>query len=144
MLKYNLKTNGNRVNSLAKDVGERIRELRTNRGWLQAELAKKMGITNQMISNWERSYTKIIDAKDVAKLAEVFEVSTDYILLGVTPTQKIQEALADEPELLEFFNDLTTREELQILFKQVKPLKRDTIKRIIKYIKIVEDEESNE
>ena len=132
------------MNSLAKDVGERIRELRTNRGWLQAELAKKMGITNQMISNWERSYTKIIDAKDVAKLAEVFEVSTDYILLGVTPTQKIQEALADEPELLEFFNDLTTREELQILFKQVKPLKRDTIKRIIKYIKIVEDEESNE
>jgi len=132
------------VNSLAKDVGERIRELRTNRGWLQSELAEKIGITNQMISNWERSYTKIIDAQDVAKLASVFEVSTDYILLGITPTQKIQEALADDTELLEFFNDLTTREELQILFKQVKPLKKETIKRIIKYIKIVEDEESNE
>lgn len=132
------------MNSLAKDVGERIRELRTNRGWLQSELAEKIGITNQMISNWERSYTKIIDAQDVAKLASVFEVSTDYILLGITPTQKIQEALADDTELLEFFNDLTTREELQILFKQVKPLKKETIKRIIKYIKIVEDEESNE
>ncbi len=132
------------MNTLAKAVGERIRKLRTERGWLQSELAEKVGVTNQIVSNWERSYTKIIDAKDVAKLAEVFNVSTDYILLGITPTQKIQEALSDEPELLDFFNDLTTREELQILFRQVKPLKEDTIKRIIKYIKIVEDEESNE
>jgi len=132
------------VNSLNKSVGDRIRELRNERDWKQSELGEKLGVTGQMISNWERSYTKIIDAKDVAKLAEVFNVSTDYILTGLTPTQKIREAISDEPELLEVFNDLANRSDLQILFKQVRPLNDATIKRIIRYIQVVEAEEANE
>lgn len=132
------------MNSLNKSVGDRIRELRNERDWKQSELGEKLGVTGQMISNWERSYTKIIDAKDVAKLAEVFNVSTDYILTGLTPTQKIREAISDEPELLEVFNDLANRSDLQILFKQVRPLNDATIKRIIRYIQVVEAEEANE
>lgn len=128
-----------------KDIGKRIRELRLERGWEQKELAEKIeGVTSQMISNWERGYTKIIDATDIAKVAKALEVPTDYLLLGRTQQQAIKEALADEPGLLDFFEDISTRDELMLLFKQVKPLKKDTIKRIIKYIKIVEDEEANE
>lgn len=41
-------------------------------------------------------------------------------------------------------NELTKREDLQLLFKQVKPLSKDSIKQIIKYIKIVEDEKAQE
>jgi len=129
-------------------IGDRIRDLRDRRGFKQQELADKIGTSRQVLSNWERGYTPV-DTDGVLKLAKIFEVSTEYILHGredntISPAKQIALALEDDDELLAFFNELSKREDLMLLFKQVKPLKRDVIKRIIKYIKIVEDEEANE
>jgi transcriptional regulator with XRE-family HTH domain len=115
------------------------------KGWMQKELALKTGFSTQKVSNIEREYIKGISNDDVLKLATAFDVSSEYILRGVSSDITIRDALNDEPELLEFFiNEMASREELKLLFKQVKPLKSDTIKRIIKYIKLVEDEEDDE
>lgn len=124
--------------------GERIRDLRDRRGFKQQELAEKLGVSRQVLSNWERGYTPV-DSDGVAKLAKILEVSADYILYGKdddSPLKKIALALEDDEELLSFFNELSKREELKLLFSQVKPLKKETIKRIIKYIQIVENEEA--
>lgn len=127
-------------------IGNRIRGLRDRRGFKQQELAERIGISRQVLSNWERGYT-LVDSEGVAKLAKILEVSADYILYGRdddSPVKQIALALEDDEELLVFFNDLSKREDLKLLFKQVRPLKKDTIKRIIKYIQIVESEEANE
>ena len=58
--------------------------------------------------------------------------------------QRVESAISDDPELLNFWQELKHREDLQLLLKQVRPLPPDAIKRIIKYIKMVEDEESME
>jgi len=129
-------------------IGDRIRDLRDRRGFKQQELAHKVGISRQVLSNWERGYTPI-DTDGVLKLAKIFEVSTEYILHGreddsISPAKQIAFALEGDDELLDFFDELSNREDLFLLFKQVKPLKSEVIKRIIRYIKIVEDEEASE
>ena len=131
---------------MLSSIGDRIRDLRDRRGFKQQELADKLSVSRQVLSNWERSYTPI-DSDGVAKLAKILEVSTDYILYGKdedSPVKKIALALEEDEELLTFFIELSKREDLRLLFSQVKPLKKETIKRIIRYIKVVEDEEADE
>jgi len=129
-------------------IGDRIRDLRDRRGFKQQELAEKIGASRQVLSNWERGYT-LVDTDGIARLAKILEVSTDYILYGkdvdsASPIKQIALALEGDDELLTFFNELIKREDLKLLFKQVRPLKKEAIKRIVRYIKIVEDEEINE
>jgi len=130
-----------------KTAGERIRRLREEKDWNQIELAKKANINNSVLSRIEANKRPIEDDL-LVKFAEIFNVTTDY-LLGrtdyrneISPEKKIENAIFDDPELSEFWNELKERDDLKLLFKQVKPLPDEAIKRIIRYIKMVEDEES--
>ncbi|KZN99393.1 helix-turn-helix domain-containing protein [Pseudobacillus badius] len=60
-------------------INNRIRELRKKSGLTQKELADKVNVSPQVISNWERRYTNP-DYDDVKKLAEIFDCSSDYLL----------------------------------------------------------------
>lgn len=60
-------------------LGKRIHELRTSFGWSQVELAKRLNISKQTVSNWENDNIQpSIDM--LTRLANVFLVSTDYLL----------------------------------------------------------------
>lgn len=65
-------------------IGQRIAELRKNLGLTQAELADKLGVSHQAVSQWERSET-LPDILTLPKIAEVFGESISY-LLGITET----------------------------------------------------------
>ena len=68
-------------------LSKRIYELRLSFGWTQVQLAQKLGITKQTVSNWENDNIQpSIDM--LVKLSKIFNVSTDY-LLGLTPTNSI-------------------------------------------------------
>ena len=68
-------------------LSERIYELRMSFGWTQVQLAQKLGVTKQTVSNWENDNIQpSIDM--LVKLSKIFNVSTDY-LLGLTPTNSI-------------------------------------------------------
>ncbi|MGG2093125.1 helix-turn-helix transcriptional regulator [Bacillus sp. S13(2024)] len=62
-------------------IGPQIKSLRKERKWTQQQLAKKVNVSSQVISNWERGYT-IPTAKDLKILAEEFNVDTNMILTG--------------------------------------------------------------
>lgn len=62
--------------------GQRIKRIRKLRGLTQPELAKKVNVSPQVISNWEREYTSISD-DDLERLSKALNVSTDYIIHGV-------------------------------------------------------------
>lgn len=66
---------------MARKIGDRIKELRTNKGLTQLELADKLGFTSQTISNWE-SGIREPDIDALSQLANLFNVSLDYLLLG--------------------------------------------------------------
>ncbi len=60
-------------------LNERIRELRIAGGMNQVELANKLGVSKQSVSNWENDNIQpSIDM--LVKLAHLFSVSTDYLL----------------------------------------------------------------
>ena len=68
-------------------LSKNIHELRVSFGWTQVQLAQKLGITKQTVSNWENDNIQpSIDM--LVRLSGIFNVSTDY-LLGLTPTNSI-------------------------------------------------------
>lgn len=60
-------------------LNERIRKLRLERNWSQVDLAKKLNVTKQSVSNWENDNIQP-SIEMLVKLAGVFSVSTDYLL----------------------------------------------------------------
>jgi len=68
-------------------LSKRIYELRVSFGWTQVQLAQKLNITKQTVSNWENDNIQpSIDM--LVKLSKIFNVSTDY-LLGLSPNNSI-------------------------------------------------------
>ena len=60
-------------------LNQKIRELRVSHGMNQVELAKKLSITKQTVSNWENNNIQpSIDM--LVKIADYFSVTTDYLL----------------------------------------------------------------
>ena len=54
------------------------------------------------------------------------------------PNDKIKSAISDDPELLEFWNELSQREDLQLLFKQTRDLPKEAIQDVINIIRRIE------
>lgn len=127
-------------------LGKRLREARKAKGFTQVYVAKKLGITNTALSNYERD-ERDPDTSLLNRFAEFYGVSIDWLMgrtdIPETPEQKIKTAIEDDPELLEFWEELTKRDDLQLLFKQVRELSPKEIKKIIRVIKAIEDEDSD-
>lgn len=69
------------------DFGNKLKELRTQAGLTQKQLADQIGITKSVVSFYElRERTPSPDI--LVKLAAVFHVSTDY-LLGIEKGKSI-------------------------------------------------------
>lgn len=60
-------------------LGQRICELRTALGWSQVELAKRLGVAKQTVSNWENENIQP-SIEMLVRLARLFCVTTDYML----------------------------------------------------------------
>lgn len=63
-------------------IGERLSDLRKDRGLTQKELADALHLTKDNISAYEREYNEAPDNVKIA-IARFFDVSVDY-LLGLT------------------------------------------------------------
>ncbi|MDE7406551.1 MAG: helix-turn-helix domain-containing protein [Clostridiales bacterium] len=57
-------------------IGERIKELRLEKGLSQMQLGKLIGVSQKAIDYWERSVNEP-KASYIIKLVKVFEVSFD-------------------------------------------------------------------
>src|SRR5262245_61633022 len=63
---------------------ERVKELRKEHGWSQGELAERVSADPAQISRYENG--RITPSADIiVKLADVFDVSTDYLLVENSP-----------------------------------------------------------
>ena len=60
-------------------LGERICELRSSLGWSQVELAKRLGVAKQTVSNWENENIQP-SIEMLVRLAKQFNSTTDYLL----------------------------------------------------------------
>lgn len=114
----------------------RIKTLREKRGLIQEILAAELGITQQTLSRYEKDVT-IIKVDVLKKLAEYFNVTTDY-LLGLSDVKrdltgqiKINETLDEYYDMIEVYKKLDQYDQelvwllLQIVKKNEEKKKRD-------------------
>ena len=114
----------------------RIKQLREKRGLIQEILAAELGITQQMLSKYERDVT-LIKVDILKKIATYFNVTTDY-LLGVSDVKrdlqrqmKMNETLDEYYDLIEIYKDLDSYDKemiwsiMQTVKKTCEKRKRD-------------------
>ena len=82
----------------------RIKQLRENRGLIQEILASELGITQQMLSKYERDVL-CIKVDVLKRIAEYFNVTTDY-LLGVSEVKRDLQGQMRVNKTLDAYYDL--------------------------------------
>ena len=60
-------------------VAEKIKHLREQQGLTQAELSKRLGITRSSVNAWEMGIS-VPSTQSLVQLAQIFDISTDYLL----------------------------------------------------------------
>ena len=68
-------------------IAEKIKALRSARGWSQLELAQRLDITRNGVNSWEQGLSMPSPAY-LIELSKVFSVSVDF-LLGIEPLSTV-------------------------------------------------------
>lgn len=99
-------------------LGKRIKLLREEKGIRQEDIGKLFCVSKSAVSQWENDI-RTPDMNIVIKLADYFNVSTDY-LLGRTddpsPKGDIRQHVNDD-DALEYLDELHKRPEMKTLFQ---------------------------
>lgn len=114
-------------------MASRIKEVRESRHVIQEIVANEIGVTQQAFSKYERDITNIkVDV--LIKLAEYFNVTTDY-LLGLSDVKRdlqrqveMNKDLDEYYELVEEFKSFDEYDK-ELLWNIVQKLKETSIKR---------------
>ena len=95
----------------------KIKELREDKNWQQKEVAMRLNRTTACISSWETGKTEP-SVEDILRLADLFEVSCDY-LLGRTDEMDIVETNSNlsplQKEVLSSFDALSRDNQYRVL-----------------------------
>ena len=76
-------------------LADKIINERKKNGWSQEDLAEKLSVSRQSISKWEGAQS-IPDISKIIKMAEIFGVSTDYLLKDeLEPSEPVQSPAPD-------------------------------------------------
>ena len=76
-------------------LADKIINERKKNGWSQEELAEKLSVSRQSISKWEGAQA-IPDIQKIIKMADIFGVSTDYLLKDeLEPEEVAQKHVTD-------------------------------------------------
>ena len=73
-----------------RELGQRIMVRRKALQLTQEELAERLGVSTQMISNLELG-KKAIRPENLARVCEILRVSADFILTGMDARTKVNE-----------------------------------------------------
>ena len=105
-------------------IGEKISALRREKGMSQDELSEKLDVSRQSVSKWE-SGKALPDSDKVLSLAELFGVSTDFLLRDTE--EFIEEEAISEP-VVEATSIPWTQPE------NIKPAKKKNTKKVIAFV----------
>ena len=114
----------------------KIKELRRAKGWTQTDLAKKINVTAQVVSNWERGYTSL-SAEDVQRLSQVFDVSMDDIA-------KKPEKDEEWDKLYQLVQTKGTEIEVKTLLRSAVHLSKGQLRDLLQMFEVIANSSKNE
>ena len=106
-----------------KTIGQKIFELRKQKGYSQEELGERVGVSRQAVSKWESDET-FPNADKIKELCIEFQVSADYFLFGA------ENALEKSPDnAVNAEGKISSRDEKELAVSDAKsPKKRMGLK----------------
>ena len=111
-------------------IGKKISSLRKEKGLTQMELADRMNISYQAVSNWERGNT-MPDISKLPELAEIFGVSIEELLCDERKGKLVEEISEDKvptavtAEELSELAPILTQEQFKKTYRENKNQKAD-------------------
>lgn len=112
----------------------RIKSLREKRGLIQERLATELGITQQMLSKYEKN-TDTIKVDILKKLAKYFNVTTDYLLglsdvkRNLTGQIRVNETIDEYYDLIEVYKKLDKYDQ-EMIWTIIQSVKKNAEKRM--------------
>lgn len=79
------------------EFSEQIKMIRRRSKLTQEELAKKLNVSRQAVSNWENN-RNLPDLEMLIKISSVFEISLDQLILGDAKINKMTEKLIKDTD----------------------------------------------
>lgn len=83
------------VEAFLKELGQRIADLRKDAGLTQAQLAEKVGVSQQIIASYENGRRNFPVAR-LLELAEALGVQAGELLTGTPETKRRRKSRLDE------------------------------------------------
>lgn len=120
---------GNNFNKILKD-------LRNKKGLSQFQLAKKINVAQNTVSNWEKGIREP-DWEMMGVIANFFGVTVDY-LLGRTETKNLTSA-DETDEVNEILEALHKRPEMKTLFSISQKASKKDIEKAMRIIEALKD-----
>lgn len=114
----------------------RIKQLREKRGLIQEILAAELGITQQLLSKYERDIT-LIKVDILKKIAIYFNVTTDY-LFGISDVKRDLQGQMKMNETLDQYYDLVE------VYKELDEYDQEMIWSIIQIVKKINEKKKIE
>ena len=104
---------GRPTDSPRTEFGSRLVELREKRGFTQSQVAESLGVSTRAYAFWERKPVAL-RAEQMAKLADIFEVSADVIVGRNAPAPKRNGPKGKLEKLFEVARDLPRSQQEKI------------------------------
>ena len=80
-------TTGRPLKQRPTAFGQRLAELRKGAGFSQAQLGEKLGFSQRAIASWEMRETTSLRPDQITRLAEVLNVSVEFLITGKEQTR---------------------------------------------------------
>lgn len=109
--------------------------MRKGKKLTQKDLSSAIGVSTQVISNWEREYT-YPDYEDLLNLANFFEHPIEFILTGKVEVKSDKVPIHYQFELKEVDIEDLFMEDVDFYFRN-KKMTRDEINKILEIVKLV-------
>lgn len=125
-----------------EQLGDRVRKLREGRNMTQTELSEILGMkTYTTVSKWEKN-ENFPKGKDLKKLAEIFNVTSDY-LLGLTDDKlKKMTTQNEKTEIISIYGQLEEPRQEKVLNYAKEQLEEQENSNIISIFNKPQDDEN--
>lgn len=114
-------------------ISQRIRELRLANELTQKELSDYLGLTPKMISFYELGQ-RVPPSDILLKLAEKFQVSTDYLLGNTNEKSTSADGYYHDPEVASIANEMKENPDIRVLFDATRGLKKESIEEVRRFV----------
>ena len=98
----------------AKDVGERIRLVRRERGWTQDELAVAVGVSRSAVAQWETGRSGQLSA-NLSRIAGALGTGVEFLLHGDDKVAPLKANRGDELALLRLYRECEPKDQQMLL-----------------------------